>query len=128
MSGRCQSCGVEPVLALYPGHIDHLCYYCQPCDRIATRDLGYAGPWVPKADLPANTAVEQLPRVNNGWQPAPCQVCGTVTKLQWHHLAPRALMPNADQWPQVWTCDQCHMSWHDCVTPGLVSRSKTWTR
>lgn len=40
-----------------------------------------------------------------------CERCGALG-AQLHHMAPRALFEDADDWPLAYLCQTCHSRWH----------------
>lgn len=52
--------------------------------------------------------------------PTPCARCRRHTHTHEHHTAPRALFPDANHWPIVALCQQCHSHWHSIMTPGMT--------
>ena len=45
---------------------------------------------------------------------SPCEVCYRSAVLECHHLAPRAQFGDeADRWPTVMICHDCHRRWED---------------
>lgn len=89
----------------------HYGFYCVACDRYP-RAKG-AGPWLARAALNAtDEQLEDLP-----WVPTAafglCAVCGVTGRLELHHLAPRNVFgEEADAWPTVRVCGECHAHWH----------------
>lgn len=89
----------------------HYGFYCAVCDRYP-RPKG-AGPWFSRAALNATDAqLEDLPwvpRVSFG----SCTVCTAIGPLELHHLAPRNVFGDeAEAWPTVQVCGECHTFWH----------------
>lgn len=60
-----------------------------------------------------------------GFSNPPCRRCG-ARFTQRHHYMPQALARKAgvdcEDWGTDYLCDDCHMKWHEIVTPGLVKR------
>ena len=78
---------------------------CTVCPR-----LGESRSWIPKSEVD-ESKVGEMPL----WGEMPkdaCPVCGTVAKLERHHLAPRNRFKDAELWPQVDICARCHDRWH----------------
>lgn len=51
--------------------------------------------------------------------PVPCERCRRYKPTHRHHTAPRALFEDADYWPIVSLCQECHTYWHQVMTPNL---------
>lgn len=52
-----------------------------------------------------------------------CVVSGCDETLgEWHHILPRHLSLEADNWPMVWLCTPHHVEWHRRVTPDMSRR------
>jgi hypothetical protein len=49
----------------------------------------------------------------------PCARCRRYVPTHRHHTAPVARFTDADYWPIVRLCQQCHSYWHSVMTPGM---------
>jgi RecJ-like exonuclease len=49
----------------------------------------------------------------------PCERCGSYQHIEHHHWAPRHLFDDADAWPTSNLCRECHVEWHQAVTPDM---------
>lgn len=100
--------------------------WCRDCKTHVAKEKGYPGIWISHADpsLPA-VPLDQLPIAYADFEFRKCQRCGTLTRCELHHWAPRAhgyFGPDeADAWPMGWLCRPCHERWHTIVTPGLCT-------
>jgi hypothetical protein len=48
-----------------------------------------------------------------------CERCRRFRPTHRHHTAPSALFPDANLWPVVDLCEECHTHWHRVMTPGM---------
>lgn len=62
------------------------------------------------ARFPCNGATIPIRRLP---EQMPCYVCGVEAPTQRHHLAPYEVFgAEADRWPTVQVCKECHSRWH----------------
>ena len=47
---------------------------------------------------------------------------------QQHHVAPRDLFSDSDDWPTVWLCQKHHSRWHQVMTPATHATGVEWWR
>lgn len=78
---------------------------CVRCQR-----LGESRSWIPKSEVDESKA-DTMPLFGKMPSDA-CPICGTIAKLERHHLAPRNRFGDAEMWPQVDICARCHDRWH----------------
>lgn len=98
--------------------------WCDDCRRFVTKERGHHTGWA----LPASHLLLQgvdrstLPRVHA--LSVECEICERTTIApELHHWCPRAIYaetPIPNEGPQAWLCRECHMTWHQMVTPGLL--------
>jgi len=78
------------------------------------------GKFLPKAKINFSSLPWTTPMT-----PAICEHCGR-TYAQEHHYFPRSIARligmNPDSWPTQKLCGECHGTWHENVTPGLVKK------
>ena len=93
--------------------------YCSRCDRPAHGGRSYR----PIASV-APDALRRMPEIaapTEGF----CSVCQAARPLEVHHLAPRNVFRDeADLWPTVEVCRECHERWHRLMD-GAIDR---WRR
>ena len=89
----------------------HLGFYCVACRRYPRGAA--SSPWYSLRALGLSKAEAlALPVVPHA-RPARCQVCGATGAVQVHHLAPSNVFGlEADSWPTVNVCPDCHAHWH----------------
>lgn len=89
----------------------HLGFYCVACRRYPRAFA--SSPWYSLRALGLSKAEAlALPIVPHA-RPARCQVCGATGAVQVHHLAPSNVFGvEADSWPTVNVCLDCHAHWH----------------
>jgi hypothetical protein len=111
LPGLCSGCGNRVALRRWPTASGwQLRYHCV-CGRvsqcIAHERVRRAG--VRIEDLPISDPHDRL---SEG-----CAVCGKVGPTERHHLAPRARFSReADAWPTVDVCRDCHLRWHKVMS------------
>jgi hypothetical protein len=94
-------------------------FYCRECRRWVTREKGGRGVWLPHDDaLLGDADLETLPIVETWMTFRRCEgPCGRTLQCEEHHVAPRVIFgADADRWPLVYLCRECHMRWHALVT------------
>lgn len=93
--------------------------YCSRCDRPSRGKLSYREP-------PQYTEAELRRMPERGPETRPiCFVCHKPGPLETHHLAPRNVFrAEADEWPTVEVCRECHERWHRLMD-GAIDR---WRR
>lgn len=95
---------------------------CDTCNASAVRNRAF---W-PLRNFDADE-IAAMPIRGAEWHGA-CAVCGEMGALEAHHLAPRHLFRandrsrhDAESWPVVQVCGECHMVWHSLVTPNMTN-------
>lgn len=99
--------------------------WCPDCHRWVTQDTWHtAGAWIPRDVLAAYELDYEAIPFHEDAALAPCAVCGTITTLEEHHLAPVALfgLELATRWGTIMVCREHHEDWHRRTTPGLCTR------
>lgn len=51
-----------------------------------------------------------------------CERCGSYKQIEEHHWAPIHLFPDGWEWPTSLLCRECHVRWHQVVTPNMNRR------
>lgn len=102
-----------------------LCYRCNTPAVLRARETagGLAGIWwctaCERAAYGGNSFVrltdeQRLTLERIGANKEACWVCQKIAVLETHHLAPRAQFGDeADNWPIVRVCHECHRRWED---------------
>lgn len=44
-----------------------------------------------------------------------CAHCGHDSDIERHHIAPKHIFPDPDEWPQIPLCKACHAFWHRMI-------------
>lgn len=98
-------------------------YYCGVCRGITHEAYNVGGSWVSKATAArlSGQDPDAFPLIQNHIRYTLCLRCRETKVCQIHHIAPRKLFRDADSWPQIPLCQQCHSEWHAVVTPGLCT-------
>ncbi len=121
---RCNS--IQPVtLGQFINRASHISYglRCDTCNGNVPDSKGRI--WIPKEDLKtAGIDSESVPLLSfsSGNRCAKCGERGA----QLHHWAPKHLFNHgADYWPTDYLCDDCHLKWHNLVTPNMCRKALT---
>lgn len=54
-----------------------------------------------------------------------CERCGKTGPVQGHHVAPREYFADANDWPQIDLCQDCHREWHQTIQRAVNANFKT---
>lgn len=121
-TARCRHCDrlAAPWIEIQ-GQVRRVVLWCSSCNRAALAGSSY----VPVAAY-SDDELRRMPMRTLASTPdAPCEVCGSIAKLERHHLAPRNIFGDAcERWPTVLVCRPCHEEWHRKVD-GSIDR---WRR
>ena len=107
-ANRFCNCGGKPTLCAQQtaAGIKGL-YWCYACNSVA-----HGGSSSTSLRNLSAVARDALPRIEANKEP--CWVCMRVAVLEVHHLAPTAQFGvEADLWPTVRVCNECHRKWED---------------
>lgn len=102
----------------------HFAFWCPTCRRAVTAErYPTGGAWVTR-DVARRLSArdpETFEVLAGELRYRLCVRCRTTVPCDGHHIAPRALFPDADEWPILPLCDTCHRRWHTIMTPGLCT-------
>lgn len=108
-------------------------FFCLHCGEVTQQYAGkkvaaeYAAKHGVLTEVLTKTAVkvlngEELAEIERRVMP-PCEVCGSVEKIEQHHWAPFHLFgAECEKWPTSFLCQPCHVRWHQTVTPNMGKR------
>jgi hypothetical protein len=91
-----------------------VCYWCSTCGRAVTADVyGTAGQVVSVEWLRSTLGIDaqDLPEVRRDLYYKLCSRCRLTRMCEMHHTAMQAAFPDADEWPVIPLCDECHGRW-----------------
>lgn len=89
-------------------------YWCPTCVRPVTGDVyGTTGQAVTAQWLQERLGIDakQLPEVRIDLYYKLCPKCLRTRLCEMHHVAMRAAFPDADEWPVIPLCPECHDKW-----------------
>lgn len=89
----------------------HLQYWCDTCRRpVTTQKYGGEGQSRTAAWLLDELGItaETLPEIRTDVRYTICARCLETLTCEMHHVAPQAAFADADEWPKVPLCPQCH--------------------
>lgn len=94
------------------------------CERWVTRELtGHPGWALPKTH-PKLAGVDRVTLPRRYAVAIECEICQKETQTpELHHWCPRAIYADnvpPNEGPQAYLCPECHKTWHQIVTPGLL--------
>lgn len=88
-----------------------ICYWCDACDRPVTQER-YAtrGAYVTAAYLKdLRIDPDSLPSIRRNLRYALCARCYATRSCELHHTAMQAAFEDADEWPVIPLCSECHL-------------------
>jgi hypothetical protein len=90
---------------------NQVCYWCPKCRRAVTAELyNTTGQFVSAKWLWENLGVRaaELPDVRDDLRYRLCSHCRKTRLCEMHHTAMQAAFADADEWPIIPLCDECH--------------------
>lgn len=122
MTNERQTCAHLSVHLARAGASNGVGLWCPDCERWATKDLGAHVGWALPKTHPRLAGVQRdrLPLVHA--VAVECEICEIEThQPELHHWCPRALYTDLPhEGPTAYLCPDCHRTWHNIVTPGLL--------
>jgi hypothetical protein len=111
----CYDADVELVIVVCGNSVNQFKFVCQGCGAksgpVSHRSL--PEPW---------RELATIIQINERIPTPPCERCGSDDDTQYHHMAPRELFPDAEEWPGVYLCQPCHTRYHQIMTPADLYR------
>jgi hypothetical protein len=120
-SSPCCGCKCDIVVVISSTNVRQYRQRCTCCGHVSGRSIAY-GRLSPNQRAAAEVVYRSAPKE---YEPCAYRDCRNVpTEL--HHWAPRALFPDADNWPQDYLCVKTHHPrWHKVMeTPGFDKASR----
>lgn len=88
-----------------------ICYWCDTCGRPVTQErYGTRGAFVSADALKTKLGIdpESIPTIRRDARYALCSRCWSTSTCEMHHTAMQAAFEDADQWPVIPLCGDCH--------------------
>ena len=97
--------------------VNQVYWVCQICNKRAEKARN-----IPHDELrKRNIDIDKIKTVADYRGYEICARCGEI-EAEYHHWAPRHLFADADAWPGDYLCRECHMKWHETVTPNMCEK------
>ena len=104
---------------------DRYAMWCFDCRHQVSKEKGYPGVWISKEHpdfVGINLEQLKVPYENRVYRR--CEgPCNKLALCELHHFGPKKFFGDdeAEEWPMAFLCHDCHMRWHQIVTPALCT-------